>query len=343
LALTSLPKAHLHLHLEAAIRPATILDLYRHRGGKYAGLTIDEVIHRVRMGTDETSFGDFLGKFQFIVGCQEQPADLIRVTREAIADAEADGVCYVELRFCPHSLEPRCGIAALSAIEAVSEGVRAGMADCPRVTATITVIIDQRRGPAVAREAVRWAARHRAGGVTAIDIAGDPTVYPLGDYAPACALARDEGLGLTVHAGELQGPETVRVAVEVLGTTRIGHGIRSVEDPAVLDLLLARGVTLEVCVTSNVHMRAAASLESHPLPRLMDAGVRVTINSDDPLVFNTTLTHEYELVQDAFGVTLADFRRMNLHAVDAAFVDDTQRQLLRSAIEQGYAHIGAMG
>jgi adenosine deaminase len=206
---------------------------------------------------------------------------------------------------------------------------------------TLTVIIDQRLGAAAAAEAVRWAARYRDWGVTGVDIAGDPTVFPLSDYAGACALARDEGLRTTVHAGELQGPETVRVAVEQLGSKRIGHGIRSIEDPSVIDLLLEREVTLEVSVTSNVFTGATPSLELHPLPRLIEAGVRVTINSDDPAIFDTTLSKEYELVQNTFGLTVADFRRTNLHAVDAAFVDEERRRSVRRAIEQGYAELGA--
>ena len=335
--LASLPKAHLHVHLEGAIRPATILDFYRRQGGGYASLTLDEVTRRMQMTPDDTSFDDFLDKFQFILGCQDSPADLVRITREAVADAYGDGVRYLELRFSPHFIEPRSGIAAPAAIEAVAEGARAGMADYPDVVTTLTLIIDQRRGAAEAEEAVRWAVRYRDWGVTGVDIAGDPTVFPLSYYEGACALARDEGLGTTVHAGELQGPDTVRVAVEQLGATRIGHGIRSVEDPSVIDLLLEREVTLEVSVTSNVYTRATPSLELHPLPRLVEAGVRVTINSDDPAIFDTTLTGEYELVQSTFGLTVADFRRMNLHAVDAAFVDEARRQSVRRMIEQGYA------
>lgn len=337
--LISLPKAHLHIHLEGAIRPGTILDLYRRKGGAHASLTLDEVRRRVQMTPDDTSFGDFLDKFLFILGCQDEPDDLVRIAREAVEDADADGVRYVELRFSPHFIEPRSGISAAAAIEAVAEGTRAGMADYPDVVATLTLIIDQRRGAADAEDAVRWAARYRDVGVTAVDIAGDPTVVPLADYAGACATARDEGLFLTVHAGELQGPETVRVAVEQLGATRIGHGIRSIEDPSVIDLLLEREVTLEVSVTSNVYTQATPSLELHPLPRLMDAGVRVTINTDDPAIFDTTLTREYELIRDTFGLTVGDFWRTNLHAIDAAFVDDARRELLRSAMDQGYADL----
>jgi adenosine deaminase len=340
--LRALPKAHLHIHLEGAIRPETILDFYRRQGAAYADLTLAEVRRRMQMAPDDTSFGDFLDKFQFILGCQDRPEDLARIARECVEDAHSDGVRYIELRFSPHFIEPRSAISAEAAVEAVGAGARAGMADYPDVVATLTVIIDQRLGAAAAEDAVRWAAKYRDAGVTAIDIAGDPTVCPLSDYVSACALARDAGLGVTIHAGELQGPETVRTAVERLKAMRIGHGIRSIEDPAVIDLLLKQQVTLEVSVTSNVYTRATPSLEEHPLPRLVEAGVRVTINSDDPTIFDTTLTGEYELVKNAFGVTLADFRRMNLHAIEAAFLDEARREQVGAAIERGYDALGAV-
>jgi adenosine deaminase len=339
--LHSFPKAHLHIHLEGAIRPETVLDLYRRTGGPYEELTLDEVRKRMLMAPDGEDFGDFLDKFQFILGCQDEPEDLARIAREAIEDAYRDGVRYVELRFSPHFIEPRSAISAEAAIEAVAEGARVGMVDYPDVVATLMIIIDQRRGLADAKDAVCWAADYRDVGVTAVDIAGDPSVIPLRDYEPACKLARGKGLFLTVHAGELQGSDSVREAVEILGARRIGHGIRSVEDPAVVDLLLEREVTLEVCVTSNLFTRAAPSLEAHQLPRLMEAGVRVTLSSDDPSIFDTTLSQEYALVQDAFGLTLSDFRRMNLHAIDAAFVGPRRRAALRASFEQAYARLGS--
>ena len=342
-----LPKAHLHLHLEGAIRPTTILDLYRRRpqshsqGSAFADLTLDQVITRAQMTPADTSFPDFLKKFEFILLCLREPDDLVHIAREAIADAHADGVCYVELRFCPHFIEAWTDIPALASIEAVAEGTRVGLTDHPDVVATLTLIIDQTRGNADGEEVVRWAARYyeQGLGTSGVDIAGNPNIYPLTEYEPACTLARDLGVGITIHAGETQGPQTVRVAVEQLYATRIGHGIRAVEDHTVVDLLLARGVTLEVSVSSNVYTRSVPSLEAHPLSRLLVAGVRVTFNTDDPAIFNLTLSKEYALLQRAFGLTLADFRRANLHAVDAAFVDEERRSALRAAIETGYAPV----
>jgi adenosine deaminase len=343
LDIPALPKAHLHLHLEGSIRPTTILDLYRRQGSSFADLTLNQVIARAQMTPADTSFFDFLGKFEFIMPCIHTADDLGRVTRETIADAHADGVCYVELRFCPHFIEAWTGIPALASIEAVIEGAQVGQADYPDVVTTLTLIIDQTRGDAAGEEAVRWAARYYNHGVgtSSVDIACDPNVCPLTDYEPACTLARDLGVGITVHAGETQGPQSVRVAVERLHATRIGHGIRAVEDPAVMDLLLMRGITLEVSVSSNVFTRSVPSLEEHPLPHLLATGVRVTFNTDDPAIFDLTLSKEYALLQRTFGLTLEDFRRANLHAVDAAFVAQECRSALRAAIEDGYSAMEA--
>ena len=342
--MVALPKAHLHLHLEGAIRPTTILDLYHRQGGGFATLTLEEVVSRAQMTPSDVSFFDALNKFEFIMACLGEPDDLVRITREAIADADADGVRYVELRFCPHFVEAKSGIPAVAAIEAVLEGIQQGVGDHPNVVATPTLIMERPRGNTAGEEVVRWAERYRAMGTTGIDIAGDVSAHELAEYEPACTLAHELGLGITVHVdclpdppGEVSGPQEVRVAVERLHATRIGHGICAVEDPAVLDLLVAGGITLEVSVSSNVYCRIVPSLEAHPLRRLLAAGVRVTLNTDDPTIFNVTLSEEYTLLQRTFGLTLADFRRANLHAVDAAFVDEGRKQALRAMIEAGYS------
>ena len=342
--MVALPKAHLHLHLEGAIRPTTILDLYHRQGGGFATLTLEEVVSRAQMTPSDVSFFDAIGKFDFIMRCLREPDDLVRITGEAMADADADGVRYVELRFAPHFIHSFCRFPAPAAIEAVLKGIRQGMADHPNVIATPTLIIDRALGNTAAEEVVRWADRYRAMGTTSIDIAGDVSVYEYAEYEPACTLAHELGLSITIHVdcipdlpGRVCGPQGLRIAVERLHATRIGHGFCAAKDPALLDLLLERGITLEISVSSNVYCRVVPSLDEHPLPRLLASGVRVTLNTDDPTIFNVTLSEEYALLQRTFGLTLADFRRANLHAVDAAFVDEERRQELRAMIEAGYS------
>jgi adenosine deaminase len=337
-----LPKVHLHLHLEGAIRPTTLLELYREQGGANAHLTLEQVTQRAQITAQDVTFADFLAKFAFIMPALRQPEHLVRITREALADAAADGVRYVELRFSPHYIQRYSGLHPFAAIEAVIEGLSHGLAEYPDVEATLTLIIDQARGPEAGEEAVAWAARYQGPQtrLNAIDIAGDPSRHPLEAYARACRQARDLGLGITVHAGETQGPASVRTAIEVLGTSRIGHGIRAVEDPEVLALVLERQVTLEVSVSSNVYTGSVPALATHPLPRLLEAGARVTLNTDDPGVFALTLSGEYELLGRTFGLTLADFRRANLVAAEAAFLEPQRRVALCTAIEAGYAAIG---
>lgn len=342
--IVALPKAHLHLHLEGAIRPTTILDLYHQQAGGFATLTLEEVVARAQMTPSDISFFDAIGKFDFIMRCLREPDDLVRITREAIANADADGVCYIELRFAPHLIHSSCGFQAPAAIEAVLEGIRQGVSDHPNVIAMPTLIIDRALGNTAAEEVVRWADLYRAMGTTSIDIAGDVSVYEYTEYEPACTLAHELGLGITIHVdcipdlpSRVSGPQGLRIAVERLHATRIGHGFCAVKDPAVLDLLVERAITLEISVSSNVYCHVVSSLEEHPLSRLIAAGVRVTLNTDDPTIFNVTLSEEYALLQRTFGLTLANFRRANLHAVDAAFVDEERKQALRAMIEAGYS------
>ncbi len=167
----------------------------------------------------------------------------------------------------------------------------------------------------VARLAIDYADR----GVVGLDIAGREHGYPPELFVEPFRMARDSGLGITVHAGEDDGPESVRGAIESLGAARIGHGVRVVRDPDVVRLVKDLGVYLEVCPTSNVLTHAVESLESHPVRRLYDEGVRITINTDDPSVCNVTLTQEYELLMERFGFTLEEIEGLISVAEQAAF------------------------
>jgi len=334
--LHDLTKVHLHVHLEGSIRPSTLHELYIKQTNSSFNYSLDQVAKNLQMTKEDNEFKDFLEKFKFIFGCNFTPQILKRITREAIADASDEGVCYLELRFCPHSLYARSGIDIPVAIENILEGIEIGMKEFPRVTCSLLIIIDQQLGIGKAYEAVRYALRYKNEGITGIDIASDPTKIPLITYESVCKFIRDEGLGLTIHAGEFEGPESVRIAVDRLGASRIGHGIRSVEDPDVIELLIKNQVTLEISVTSNIQTKVIPSIHSHPLPVLMKAGVRVTLNTDDPSIFDTTLTKEYKLVKDIFGFSSNDFKQFNLNGIDAAFIDKNLRKKIRKKIEKDY-------
>jgi len=238
--------------------------------------------------------------------------DWRRVTAEAITDAFSDGLAAVELRFSPQFIASMTGLDADDVIDAVSDA--AAGAGLPIEVGLIGIVVRD-EGPGSAAAQVRRLLRHKSA-LAGADLAGDEAGYPAALFAPAFRLAREEGLPITIHAGEAAGPRSVWDAL-LLAPQRIGHGVRSAEDPRLLAHLAASGVTLEVAITSNVQTGATPDHAQHQLTALAAAGVRVALCTDNPTVSDTRLTREYELARDLVDAASLDLIRHN--AVAARF------------------------
>ncbi len=320
-ALPGLPKAELHLHLEGAIRPLTVLDLAREHGVDLPFRDLEEI----ERALDFKTFLQFLAAFQQVNRCLTRPADFERIARELVEDLVAQDVCYAEIRYAPmHPM--RRGMTFDDVTAAVIAGLLQGQREHPNIAlALICGLTRQWDCTAAAGSAMGWAGR----GLDAIDIGGDEAGFPAEQFAGLYRDALAAGLQVTAHAGEAAGPESVWAAIRLLGVKRIGHGVRSVEDPKLLTVLRAEDVTLEVCPTSNVRTGVVASYEEHPLRRLWDAGVRVTISSDDPAMFRTSISQEYEVARQAFGFDEAELLHATRNAIEAGFCsEETKRALL---------------
>jgi adenosine deaminase len=326
------PKVDLHCHLEGAIRPATLLELYRQNGGRFARASLEELLPWVQVTGAETSLFDFLNKFQDIMPALQREADWQRATVEAIEDAWQDGVIYLELRFCPHFIAEFSPLKPHEAVEAVLAGKESAERRFP-IKVELILIVPQYGGEQIAEEALELAQAYRSRGVQALDVAGDIRQLGLDIYVPVFRRAASDGLQITLHAGEVTPAGTVRLAVEDMFASRIGHGIRSVDDPGVMRMLIERGVLLEVCVSSNLQTRAAQSLAEHPIHRLLEAGVPLCVNTDDPGISRITLTSEYELLQKEAGYTAGTFKDLNLQAIQAAFTTPEVKSSIRSKLE----------
>lgn len=325
----SMPKVELHRHLEGAIRPSTILRMFRENLGMYVDTPLEHILPKVQITGAERSLFDFLAKFQFFMGCIKTRNDIIRITSEAIEDCAADGIIHSELRFSPDFIKGLTGLSHIDAVEAVLEGAR----DIPEgMSVSFILISPQPAGEAVAWDTVRLAREYMAHGVLGVDIADDTRVMGLEEYRGPMQWARSEGLGVTIHAGEAEGSESVRTAIQVLGASRVGHGIRAIEDDSVVELARERGVVFEVCPTSNVHTQAAPSFEEHPMPLLAERGVRVCLNTDDPGISGINLRSEYERAAEVWGMDAGTFRRMNIDAALAAFVSEPRRREIISTL-----------
>jgi adenosine deaminase len=324
--LFQLPKIDLHRHLEGAVRPATIADICRDRGVPLPTYDPDELAKIVQLSGQVADLGQFLIPFRTIKMCFVDKEAIARIAFEAVEDAHLDNIRYVELRFSPEFMAFYYKLALTDVMDGIVEGIESAARRYPDTTAKLIISISRDLSEVTMHmpwpnpmEIARLALDYADRGVVGLDIAGREDGYPPELFVDPFRMIREAGLGITAHAGEDAGPESVRGAIESLGATRIGHGVRVVGDPEVVALVKDRGVFLELCPTSNVLTRAVESMASHPVRRLFDDGVPITINTDDPSVCATTLTHEYELLVDHFGFTLEEIRDLVAAAESAAF------------------------
>ena len=284
--LRALPKAHLHLHLEAAMRPATLRELADEHGVTLPAL-------------DFSTFGDFIVLYQLATDVLRRPEDLRRLVREMAEDARDDGAVWVEYFVYPPLWLGRFGSDA-DALDLCLDAARDASASTGVGLGAI-VTADRTLDPALAEDAARLAVTRAGDGVVGFGLANDETRHPPEPFAPAFAIARDGGLLSVPHAGELAGPESVRGALDALHADRIGHGVRAIEDPDLVRRLADDGVVCDVCPTSNLTLGLYPTMREHAIAPLVDAGVPVTVNADDPLLFGPGLLEEYTSVRDAFA------------------------------------------
>jgi adenosine deaminase len=289
--LTELPKAHLHVHLAGAARPDT-----------YAALAAAAGLPAPMPAPPYESFTHFQTTISAVVQTMRTPEALERVTREVVEDAAQAGAVWVEPSL-ETGLLGRAPDGEIDAGIALALEVGQAAAKAAGIGFGLVVAANRTLGPDEAVGVARMAAELAGSGVVGLGLDGDETGSAPGPFAEAFAIARAAGLAAVPHAGELEGPAWVREAVETLGARRLMHGVRAAEDPAALAFLVERGVALDVCPTSNVALAVAASLHEHPLPRLLEAGVRCSVNADDPLLFESHLLGEYELCRSTLGLS----------------------------------------
>lgn len=321
-AIRALPKVELHVHLEACIAGARIAALAREAG-----------VPMLRPAEELFVFSDlatFLQTFEWWCGLLRTPEIAEQVAHDAAVLLASDGIVYAEVltgpRYWPQ-IDDREQILAIGA--GFERAHRDGFTDC-----RIVPSISREQSVEWSMELVEWIGKERPARVVGLGLDGNEAV--LGRTTPkfeaVYARAGELGLGRTVHAGESAGPESVRDALDYLNVDRIDHGVRVIEDPALVARLADSGVTLNITPTSNVIVGLYPDLRSHPIGRLIDAGVRVTINSDDPQAMSLTLSGEFEAVAEIYGWGLDEVVRATRRAVDATFCDDDDRTALHARI-----------
>jgi adenosine deaminase len=329
-AVASLPKIHLHCHLEGCLRPQTFLELTRRYGFstryRLGGEAIEGPQELDRVYAFE-NFPEFLLIFAAVSRSLASPDDYALLAREFVADALAQNVVYGELFISPSVWSFfHDDLDVMATIHGIVAELRAARG------AQFALILDVTRnfGAESAMRTAQLAASLAGEGVIGIGIGGDEANWPAELFRDVFAYARAQGLHTVAHAGEAAGAQSVRAAIEI-GAERIGHGVRAIEDPSVVSLLAERGIALEVCPTSNALTGAVPANVEHPLYELDRSGVRITIDADDPAIFGTSISHEYGLIAGRAGI--ATLRRFIDQAAEAAFLPQPAKAALRKRLE----------
>jgi len=322
------PLIDLHRHLDGSVRLETILDLGRRHGIPLPGDTLETLRPHVVVTTPQPGLIEFLAKFKWMTAVLADYDACRRVARENVEDAQREGIRYIELRFSPafmadaHNLDPSRVTAA------VIEGVREGEA-ATGVRANLIGILTRTYGPVRARRELRALLDHKRD-ITALDLAGDEGNWPAELFIEHFKEGREAGWQVTVHAGEAAGAQSIVTAIDRLGATRIGHAVRAVEDPAVMDLLRERRIGIEANLTSNVQTSTVPGYASHPLKQFLEAGLLATINTDDPGISGIDLPHELDVAAPAAGLDEGQIVQALENAWEIAFLPADERARLRS-------------
>ena len=316
----------LHLHLEGAAPPEFIRGLAAEKSIDLSGIFDQRGAYQYR------DFWDFLKVYEAATAVLTTPEDYARLTRAVLEESSASGVIYSETFLSPDFCGGRDVGAWREYLAAIREAAYAAeVADGIILRGVITCI--RHFGPDKARETAVCAAETADDWIVGFGIAGDELAGKPQDFAWSFDCAREAGLHLTAHAGEWGGPDSVRDAL-TLGVERIGHGVRAIEDPALVDRLAEDGIVLEVCPGSNVALGLYKSWRDHPISRLQERGVKVTVSTDDPPFFHTSMTNEYDRLHDAFDWDESVFDTIARTSVEAAFCDEEIRSRVLKTLER---------
>ncbi len=325
--LLTMPKVELHVHLEGTVSPDTLWTLSRKHGVDLGVSNVEEVARLYEF----SDFPHFIGIFTMCSDVLRTADDLGMAVGAYGMELARQNVRYAEIHFNPEPHQRRRGIAmsdALTAMNVARDRVQSmfgidlcWIADGVRDADSGAVSVDR---------TVDWMIEVGPGsGIVALGLGGNEIGHPPRHFAAAFARARDAGFHVVAHAGEATGPETIREAIDVLGAERIGHGLAAARDPALLAYLAEHGIPLEISPTSNLRTRVVSSMADHPLRTFVEAGVPVSINSDDPPMFGTDLVSEYALVANTLNLDRLDVARMVLDAMDQSFADTETKSRLR--------------
>ena len=327
----SLPKVELHRHLEGSLRLSTLLEVSREYDLDLPDHDLLRPLVQVVQADPRTS-QSFLSKFEVLRKFYRSPEIIRRITEEAIADAAADNVRYLELRFTPSTLGRNGNYPLGEVMDWVSYAALSAQSKY-EITTRLIASVNRHESVDLAAQVAQLAIERLDSVIVGLDLAGDEANFPAAPFAPVFQEARQAGANITIHAGEWGPARNVAQAIDLFAAERVGHGVRVMEDPEIAVMARERATTFEVCVTSNYQSGVVTSLEEHPIQEMDQAGLNTTINTDDPGISQITLGSEYEQVSEQIGVSLTTLQDRISAAAQAAFLPEGERAKLAKALD----------
>lgn len=326
MSVAAMPKVELHLHLEGAAPPAFIRGIAQEKNTDLSRIFDENGAYAYR------DFTEFLRVYEAATSVLQSPEDYHRLTRAVLAESAASGVVYSEAFLSPDFCGGRDVGAWREYLAALQEAAAEAERDDGIILRGIVTCI-RHFGPEKAKETALCAAETAGDWIVGFGIAGDENIGEPEDFLWSFDMAREAGLRLTAHTGEWRGPKDIAKTIDVLRVERIGHGVRAIDDLALVDRLAEDGVVLEVCPGSNIALGIYPDWRAHPIARLHERGVKVTISTDDPPFFHTTMNHEFDRLADAFGWDEAELMAINRNAAEAAFCNEPTREKILKELE----------
>ena len=328
--LKKLPKVELHCHLDGCLRIETILDLGQRYNVSLPASNPEDLIKLLCIGKKRGTLEEYIARFDITLSVMQSPEALTRIAFELIEDVAAENVRYIEVRYAP-ILHTRLGMTLEEAVEAVRDGLIKGE-KAFGVKSGIIICGIRHISPEASLKLADLCVRYKNKGVVGFDLAGSEENFPAKDHREAFYMILNHNINATIHAGEAFGPSSIHQAIHYCGAHRIGHGTRLKEDKDLMHYVNDHRITMEVCLTSNWHTYSVRSLKQHPFRFYYDQGIRVTLNTDNRLMSDTTLTKEFGLARDLFDFTLHDFREVTIIAMKAAFLPHKERKEMIQSI-----------
>ena len=327
-----IPKIELHCHLDGSVRPKTIIDLAKKDGIELPSYDLEEIEKLSIAPMECSSLDEYLKRFDLPLAVMQSGENIEKIVFELMEDALFENVKYMEIRFAP-VLHTKNGMSQEEVIQSAINGIkRAEMFF--NIEATLILCCMKHLSEEDAIETIEAGKEFIGKGVSAVDLAGGEEEGFADKFVNAMKLAKEYGYHITVHAGEAASAQNVIDSIEKLGAERIGHGVRIENNEEAYNLVKEKGVMLEICPTSNVQTKAVDSMKNHPIRRFLDDGIKISVNTDNRTVSNTSMSDEFEVCRDVFGFGEEEFRKVYADSVNALFVDDKKKEKLLRVLNQ---------